>query len=232
MDACFKMAMAVRVAPSGGGSRSRMLLWRCALMAGLISTLLGGSSAQVTTSSLASLTTATSTVNRLTASTTYTPTASWTPAATCSAGSSAVGGYGGGVYLDGYGTYWSVACGYDWDGTVYYDPIPAGQPVGYEHLSWRAPWSWVAILTCAGLWAPTAEAYTTASEDVRPGLAALPSPLLELSMLQRRRTKVLAGVCKFADLEVLGFVCSPADLSAIISATLKETSTTTAVLQH
>jgi hypothetical protein len=116
MDAWF--IMAARVAPSG--SRSRML-WRCGLMAGLISILLGGSSAQVTTSSTFLTTATTSTVNRLTASTTYTPTNTWTPAPTCSAGSSAVGGYGGGVYLDGYGTYWSVNCGYDWDGTTFYD---------------------------------------------------------------------------------------------------------------
>lgn len=132
MDGWFKMA-AIRVAPSGSRSRT---LWRCGLMAGLISTLLGGGGAQVTTSSLSSLaslsTAATSTTNRLTASTTYTPTATWTPAATCSAGSSAVGGYGGVVYLDGYGTYWSVACGYDWDGTTFYDGA------GYAYVSWRA----------------------------------------------------------------------------------------------
>lgn len=198
MDACFKMAMAVRVAPSGGGSRSRMLLWRCALMAGLISTLLGGGSAQVTTSSLASLTTATSTVNRLTASTTYTPTASWTPAATCSAGSSAVGGYGGGVYLDGYGTYWSVACGYDWDGTTFHDGA------GISYVSWRALWCWVVVLTFAGLWAPPAEAYTIASGDARPGLAASPSPLLGPLTQRRRQPKVLASVSKFAQIDVLG----------------------------
>lgn len=104
-------------------------------MAGLINTLLGGGNAQVTTSSFSSLaglsTVATPTTNRLTASTTYTPTNTWTPAATCSAGSTAVtaGGIAGGVYLDGYGTYWSVACGYDWDGTTFYDGA------GYAYVS-------------------------------------------------------------------------------------------------
>lgn len=119
--------MATRTAPAG--SRVRMLR-RCCIMAGLISTLLGGGSAQVTTSSLAAVTTATTpTVNRLTASTTYTPTNTWTPAPSCSAGSTAVGGYGGGVYLDGYGTYWSVACGYDFDGQTFYDGT------GYAYVS-------------------------------------------------------------------------------------------------
>jgi hypothetical protein len=117
----------------------------------------------------------------------------------CSAGSSAVGGYGGGVYLDGYGTYWSVACGHDWDGTTFYDPGGVnGSPVGYEYTSWRASWSWVAVLTCADLSAPPPEAYTTASGDVRPGLAALPSPMLEPLMQQLRQRKALAGVSKFA----------------------------------
>lgn len=110
MGACPVMA---RIAPSG----SRAMLWRFCIMAGLISTLLGGGNAQVTTSSLAP----TPTANRLTASTTYTPTNTWAPAATCSAGALGAGGYGGGVYSDGYGTYWSVACGYDFDGQVYYD---------------------------------------------------------------------------------------------------------------
>jgi hypothetical protein len=133
-------AMATRVAPS----RSRSsLFWRCTLMAGLINTLLGGGSAQVTTSSLSSLatftttTTPTPTVNALTASATYTPTNSWSPQPTCSAGSTAVGGYGGGVYLDGYGTYWSVACGSDWSGTTFYD----GSGVPGAYVSWRASWS-------------------------------------------------------------------------------------------
>jgi hypothetical protein len=60
----------------------------------------------------------------LSASTTHTPTNVWTPAASCSAGSSAVaqnGGYGGGVYRDDFGSYWEVACGYDWSGTAFYD---------------------------------------------------------------------------------------------------------------
>ena len=184
--------MATRVAPSG--SRPN-LLWRCALMAGLINTLLGGGSAQVTSSmsSLSSLsTTATPTVNALTASATYSPTNSWAPTATCSAGSSAVGGYGGGVYLDGYGTYWSVACGYDWSGTTFYDGA------GYAYVSWRASWSLVAVLTCAALWALPAEAYTTASEDARPGLAASPSPTLAPSTPQLPLPKVRAGVSKLA----------------------------------
>jgi hypothetical protein len=147
MDAWFSMA--TRAAPSR--SRSN-LFWRCALMAGLISTLLGGGGAQATTSSLSSLaalstssvssvavistsslsslatlsTTATTTANILTASTTYSPTNSWTPQPTCSSGSTAVGGLGGGVYLDGYGTYWSVACGQDWSGTTLYDGAGTG----------------------------------------------------------------------------------------------------------
>jgi hypothetical protein len=156
MDAWFSMAF--RVAPSGWRSN---LFWRCALMAGLISGLLGGGGAQVTTSSslsslaalstssvavisssslssLATLsTTATSTVNALTASTTYSPTASWTPQPSCANGSTAVGGLGGGVYLDGYGTYWSMACGQDWSGTTFYD----GSGVPGAYVSWRASWS-------------------------------------------------------------------------------------------
>lgn len=123
------LIMATRLAPLGSRSRT---LWRCGLMAGLISTLFGGSQAQVTTSPTFLTTATTPTVNRLTASTTYTPTDIWTPAPTCSAGSSAVGGYGGGVYLDGYGTYWSVACGYDFDGQTFYDGP------GYTYVSWLA----------------------------------------------------------------------------------------------
>jgi len=152
MDAWFSMA--TRAAPSSS-------FWRCALMAGLISNLLGGGGAQATTSSLSSLaalptssvssvavistsslsslatlsTMATPTVNALTASTTYTPTNSWTPQPTCSSGSTAVGGLGGGVYLDGYGTYWSVACGQDWSGTTFYDGV------GYAYVPWCASWS-------------------------------------------------------------------------------------------
>jgi len=60
----------------------------------------------------------------LSASTTYTPTNIWAPNPTCSAGSSAVaqnGGYGGGVYRDDFGSYWEVACNYDWTGTTWYD---------------------------------------------------------------------------------------------------------------
>jgi hypothetical protein len=43
-----------------------------------------------------------------------------------------------------------------------------------------------------------AEAYTTASEDARPGLAASPSPTLAPSTPQLRLSEVLAGVSKSA----------------------------------
>lgn len=69
-----------------------------------------------------------STSPSLSASTTYSPTNVWNPHPTCTSGSSAVapqGGYGGGVYMDAFGTYWQVACGFDWSGATYYDSTPA-----------------------------------------------------------------------------------------------------------
>jgi hypothetical protein len=133
------------------------------------------------------------------------------------------------VYLDGYGTYWSVACVHDWDGTTFYDPGGLnGSPVGYEYISWRASWSWVAVLTRAGLSAPLAEAYTIASEDARRGLAASPSPLLGPPTQQRRQPKVLAGVSESTEIGILR-LNSLLTLSAIIIGTPKEASTTTAV---
>ena len=58
----------------------------------------------------------------LSAGPTYTPTNAWTPGPTCTAGSSApAGGVQGGVYLDGYGTYWQIACQYDWSGQIFYE---------------------------------------------------------------------------------------------------------------
>lgn len=56
--------------------------------------------------------------------TSYTPTQTWTPAATCSAGSSYTGsGLGGGVYEDPMGTYWEFDCGMTYSGTNYYDVV-------------------------------------------------------------------------------------------------------------
>lgn len=75
-----------------------------------------------------------STSQALSASNTYTPTNVWTAHPTCTSGSNAVapqGGYGGGVYMDGYGTYWQVVCGFYWNGNTYYENpsgIEANQP--------------------------------------------------------------------------------------------------------
>jgi hypothetical protein len=91
-----------------------------------------------------------------------------------------------------------------------------------------ASWSWVAVLTCAGLWAPLAQAYTIASEDARPGSAALPSPLLGPPTQQPRLPKVVASVSELKGIGILR-LDPPLTLSAIIVGTLKEASTTTAV---
>ncbi|KAK6442105.1 hypothetical protein LTR95_001659 [Oleoguttula sp. CCFEE 5521] len=61
----------------------------------------------------------------LTASTTYAPTNTWTPAPVCSNGGTAPGAgqYGGGVYQDAYGTFWEVECEYDWTAQTYQDSL-------------------------------------------------------------------------------------------------------------
>jgi hypothetical protein len=73
-----------------------------------------------------------------------------------------------------------------------------------------ALWSRCAILTCPGpgTWAPTAQAYTTASEDARQELVVLLSRIPEPSTQQRRLSKVLAGVSKltFEGLEAIAYM--------------------------
>lgn len=77
--------------------------------------------------SFAAYASAQSTSVPLVAATTYSPTNVWTAAPTCSAGGTApAGGIQGGVYMDGYGTYWQIACAYDWTGQIFYD-----NPTGY-----------------------------------------------------------------------------------------------------
>jgi hypothetical protein len=78
------------------------------------------------------------------------------------------------------------------------------------------------------MWLPTAERFTTASEDARPGSAASPLLSLEPSTRHHRRPKGLAGVSKLAGIVILGL--DPVlTLLAITIGTLKGHSTLTAV---
>jgi len=67
------------------------------------------------------------TTTTLGVSTTYVPTAAWSPAPVCSAGSSS-GTAQGGVYQDESGNFYEMQCGPNYSGTNYYD-LTAGNPV-------------------------------------------------------------------------------------------------------